>query len=165
MDNKDIVKEYRTKEITVVWKPGICIHAANCLNSLPHVYQPDKSPWIMVENATTEELIKQINTCPSGALSYKLSYEKEIAVTKNRTMENSKVAGKSPMMVDLEVGINYAWCACGHSSNQPWCDGSHKGSGITPVVFKLDENKKVAMCMCKQTANSPHCDGSHNNIV
>ncbi len=53
-------------------------------------------------------------------------------------MENSKVAGKTPMMVDLEAGKNYAWCACGHSANQPWCDGSHKGTGITPTVFKVE---------------------------
>lgn len=79
-------------------------------------------------------------------------------------MENSKVAGKTPMMVDLEAGKNYAWCACGLSSNQPWCDGSHKGTGISPVIFKVDENKKAAMCMCKQTSNSPYCDGSHNHV-
>lgn len=79
-------------------------------------------------------------------------------------MEDSKVAGKSPVMVDMEAGKTYAWCACGHSSNQPWCDGSHKGKGITPVVFKSDENKKAAMCMCKQTGTPPYCDGSHNNI-
>ncbi len=164
MSNKDIVKEYSSSEITVVWKPGICIHAANCINSLPHVYQPDKSPWINVEKASTEELVEQISTCPSGALSYKLTDTKEIANTKNRTMDNSKVAGKSPKIVDLETGKTYAWCACGHSSNQPWCDGSHKGTGITPVVFKSEENKKVAMCMCKQTGNSPHCDGSHNKV-
>lgn len=164
MSNKDIIREYSTEEITVVWKSGLCIHAAHCVNSLPHVYQPDKSPWISVEKASTDELIEQINTCPSGALSYKLDDNKTITNPKKSKMENSKVAGKSPMMVDLETGKTYAWCACGHSSNQPWCDGSHKGSGITPVIFKPEEAKKAAMCMCKQTGNSPHCDGSHNNI-
>ena len=79
-------------------------------------------------------------------------------------MEKSKIAGKTPMMVDLESGKAKAWCACGHSSNQPWCDGSHKGTGISPVVFKVEENKKAAMCMCKQTSNAPYCDGSHSRI-
>jgi CDGSH-type Zn-finger protein len=79
-------------------------------------------------------------------------------------MEKSKEAGKTPMMVDLEAGKNYAWCACGHSTNQPWCDGAHKGTGMKPVVFKLDESKKAAMCMCKKTGNAPHCDGSHSKL-
>lgn len=164
MANKDIIKKYSTQDITIVWKPGLCIHAANCVNSLPHVYRPDSSPWIVPENASTDDLIEQINTCPSGALSYKLNDNKYTTNTKNITMKNSKVAGESPMMVNLESDKTYAWCACGHSSNQPWCDGSHKGRGISPVIFKSDENRKAAMCMCKQTGNSPNCDGSHNHI-
>ena len=79
-------------------------------------------------------------------------------------MEKPKIAGTTPMMVELESGKAYAWCGCGHSSNQPWCDGSHKGTGISPVVFKVEENKKAAMCMCKKTDNAPYCDGSHAKI-
>ena len=79
-------------------------------------------------------------------------------------MEKGKVAGKAPQMVELETGKTYAWCACGKSANQPFCDGSHQGSSITPTVFKVDEPKKVAMCMCKQTKNPPYCDGSHISL-
>lgn len=79
-------------------------------------------------------------------------------------MENSKVAGKTPLLVDLEAEKNNAWCACGHSTNQPWCDGSHKGTGISPMIFKVTKNKKVAMCMCKKTKNAPYCDGTHTKI-
>jgi CDGSH-type Zn-finger protein len=79
-------------------------------------------------------------------------------------MEKPKVAGNNPNLVTLEAGKQYAWCACGRSDNQPWCDGSHKGTGITPVVFKAEDNKKAAMCMCKQTKNPPFCDGSHNQL-
>lgn len=79
-------------------------------------------------------------------------------------MEKSKVAGKTPMIVDLKAGKTNAWCACGHSSNQPWCDGSHKGTGISPLIFKVEDDKKAAMCMCKQTGNPPYCDGSHSKI-
>lgn len=25
------------------------------------------------------------------------------------------------------------WCACGRTACQPYCDGSHRGTGITPV--------------------------------
>ncbi len=79
--------------------------------------------------------------------------------------ENKPVAADNkPKMVDLEAGKNYAWCACGRSKNQPWCDGSHAGTGFKPKVFKAEENKKAAMCMCKQTKNPPFCDGSHNHL-
>ena len=57
-------------DITISWKPDLCIHAANCVKNLPEVYNPKAKPWIKIENATTEELKAQISTCPSGALSY-----------------------------------------------------------------------------------------------
>lgn len=76
-------------------------------------------------------------------------------------MEKSKVAGNSPKMVRIESGKTYAWCACGRSSNQPWCDGSHQITSITPTVFIAEESEVKAMCMCKQTKNRPYCDGSH----
>ncbi|GAA4278599.1 (4Fe-4S)-binding protein [Aquimarina mytili] len=66
----DIKKEYSNQEITVVWKPGKCIHAGICVKTLPNVYDPNGKPWIKPENASTEALIKQIDKCPSGALSY-----------------------------------------------------------------------------------------------
>lgn len=76
-------------------------------------------------------------------------------------MEKSKKAGSAPQMVVLEAGKTYAWCACGKSSNQPWCDGSHQVTSITPMVFVAEESEQRALCMCKQTKNPPFCDGSH----
>jgi uncharacterized Fe-S cluster protein YjdI/CDGSH-type Zn-finger protein len=164
MKNKEKVKEYSNDDITVVWKPGICIHAAICVNKLPKVYNPEGSPWITVDNATADELKSQIDACPSGALTYKLTNESQNTNKISRTMEKSKVAGTTPMVVDLKSGKAHAWCACGHSKNQPWCDGSHKGSGINPVVFKPEKDTRAAMCMCKKTGNHPYCDGTHSNI-
>lgn len=79
-------------------------------------------------------------------------------------MEKARVAAKAPQMEQLESGKTYAWCACGNSANQPWCDGSHKGSSFSPQVFKAEESKNAAMCMCKQTGNPPYCDGSHRKL-
>lgn len=163
MEKKDRVKTYSKGDLSIIWKPGLCIHAALCVKALPDVYRPGKSPWIAIENASHDALITQINTCPSGALSYKLK-SKEDSQIKDNTMEHSKVAGKAPVIVGLEEGKSYAWCACGGSSNQPWCDGSHKGTGISPVVIKAAEAKKAAMCMCKQSGNKPYCDGAHTRI-
>lgn len=63
-------QEYKNGDLTVVWEAKKCIHAGNCVKALPQVYKPKEKPWIHAENASKEDLIKQINTCPSGALSY-----------------------------------------------------------------------------------------------
>jgi len=67
---------------------------------------------------------------------------------------------KSPLVVELEAGTHYA-CACGKSSKFPFCDGTHKGSGITPRKFELTEKKEVHLCRCGQSGNAPFCDGTH----
>ena len=79
-------------------------------------------------------------------------------------MEKGKIAGRTPQIVKLEEGKTYAWCACGLSANQPYCDGSHKGTGFKPHIFKAEESKKAAFCMCKQTGNHPFCDGAHAGL-
>lgn len=64
-------KEYSNEDITIIWQSEKCIHAGVCVKTLPQVYNPQERPWIKIENATTEELMSQIDRCPSGALSYK----------------------------------------------------------------------------------------------
>ncbi len=79
-------------------------------------------------------------------------------------MNEAVIFQKEPIAVYLKTGETYAWCACGRSANQPFCDGSHKDTGLTPVIFKADENKTAYMCACKQTGGAPFCDGSHNKL-
>lgn len=67
--------EYTNGEITIIWQPNICQHTGICVRTLPQVYRPQERPWIKIENATTEQLIDQINKCPSGALSYRMNKE------------------------------------------------------------------------------------------
>ena len=68
--NQEKMNKYSNGVITIEWRPGRCTHAAKCVGALPQVYKPGEKPWIQMENATTEELIAQIKTCPSGALTY-----------------------------------------------------------------------------------------------
>lgn len=69
---------------------------------------------------------------------------------------------KAPIAVDMIAGTDYWWCACGKSNNQPFCDGSHKGSGFSPVQYTATESKTAWFCVCKKTGNRPFCDGSHS---
>lgn len=83
---------------------------------------------------------------------------------KLKKMADPKIAGKSPIRIELEEGKKYAWCTCGESSNQPWCDGAHKGSEFSPKVFVAEETKTVSMCTCKHTKNPGFCDGAHKSL-
>jgi len=77
-------------------------------------------------------------------------------------MIRGQKGGSEPIAVDVVKGKNYAWCSCGLSKNQPFCDNYHKGSEFKPVIYKAEETKKVFLCACKQTNNRPFCDGSHS---
>ena len=79
-------------------------------------------------------------------------------------MTERVVAAKVPFGVDVEAGRAYWWCACGRSQKQPFCDGSHKGTGITPVQYEAGESRKVWFCGCKQSKAAPMCDGSHKAL-
>ena len=77
-------------------------------------------------------------------------------------MIKGQKAGSGPIAIDVVKGKKYAWCVCGKSKSQPFCDGSHKGSEFMPIVYKAEETKKMFFCTCKQTNNQPFCDGSHS---
>lgn len=87
------------------------------------------------------------------------------ALTQNLNImsSNANIPQKAPYVMELDPG-NYAWCQCGHSSNQPFCDGSHKETGFSPVTFKVSEKQKVALCGCKHSGNAPYCDGTHKTV-
>jgi uncharacterized Fe-S cluster protein YjdI len=62
--------KYTNGEVTVVWKPGICIHSGNCWRGLIEVFNPRERPWIKIDGASTERIVDQVKKCPSGALTY-----------------------------------------------------------------------------------------------
>jgi len=74
------------------------------------------------------------------------------------------IARPKPFLVTLEAGRTYFWCACGRSAGQPFCDGSHQGTGITPHRFVAPRTEEALLCGCKQTCGAPFCDGAHTNL-
>ncbi|HXL74168.1 MAG TPA: CDGSH iron-sulfur domain-containing protein [bacterium] len=79
-------------------------------------------------------------------------------------MSEPHVAVKAPIAVELEAGKTYAWCACGDSKSQPFCDGSHSTTEFKPLIFKAEEKKTAYLCQCKHSNNKPYCDGTHKSL-
>jgi CDGSH-type Zn-finger protein len=78
--------------------------------------------------------------------------------------EDPRCPQKHPHVLELDAG-KYAWCACGRSAQDPFCDGSHKATSLRPIRFELDEPTKVALCGCKHNRGAdPFCDGSHKKL-
>ena len=75
-----------------------------------------------------------------------------------------RIADTRPAPVELEAGRTYYWCTCGRSKDQPFCDGSHKGTDFTPVAYKAEKTGTAYLCGCKRTSDKPMCDGSHNSL-
>ena len=80
------------------------------------------------------------------------------------TDEKPKIPRTTPCSVLVEGGKNYFWCACGRSNSQPFCDGSHKGTGFTPVKYTAEKQEWVWFRGCKHTGNPPLCDGTHKTL-
>lgn len=78
-------------------------------------------------------------------------------------MNQPKSTSDKPFAVEVEAGQTYFWCSCGKSEDQPFCDGSHRGSGLFPVEYEATVTKTVIFCGCKCTKSQPLCDGSHKN--
>jgi CDGSH-type Zn-finger protein len=78
-------------------------------------------------------------------------------------MEDPRIAEKGPAVLELEPGT-YWWCACGRSDDQPFCDGSHKGTEFSPEKLEVQEERTVALCQCKHTGNAPFCDDTHADL-
>lgn len=79
-------------------------------------------------------------------------------------MSDPIIAAKEPFSVEVQAGKKYFWCSCGKSSKQPFCDGSHSGTGFVPEMYEADKDRTVFFCGCKHSARKPLCDGSHSKL-
>jgi uncharacterized Fe-S cluster protein YjdI len=140
MEGKEIIKEYSNEDITVVWKPKTCIHSKKCWKELLQVFNPQNRPWIHMEGANTERIKKQVEACPSGALSYrsnKADDPQEVHLeTKVEALENGPLLVYGTLNITNSDGTTdkrnktTAFCRCGASQNKPYCDGAHIQAGF-----------------------------------
>ncbi len=135
-----MTKNYSNAEITVHWQPEKCIHSARCIRSLPTVFHVQKRPWITLEDGSTEDIIRTVDHCPSGALSYSHNQDKTAVqpastaqpAAEIRLMANGPLLVKGECVLvdsngnELTTSGTFALCRCGSSSNKPFCDGTHK---------------------------------------
>ncbi len=135
------VMRYTKGDLTVVWKPGQCIHSTICWKGLMEVFNPRKRPWVDMDGADAERIMEQVSLCPSGALSYEIK-EKETTPDNIETETTTRVEAmrNGPLMVYGNLHVK---------------DG--KGNEVT-------KNKVTAFCRCGASANKPFCDGSHIRI-
>ncbi|HHI94312.1 MAG TPA: hypothetical protein ENK04_12485 [Gammaproteobacteria bacterium] len=126
--------QYVGEKITVLFNGGACAHAAYCVNGLPAVFKTDTDPWIDPDAASVDELIAQIEKCPSGALSYSINGEER------------KIQPTDPKVTVLKDGP-YAVTGGIDLVEQEWCDG------VT--------NERYVLCRCGASKNKPFCDGAH----
>ncbi|NRB42953.1 MAG: CDGSH iron-sulfur domain-containing protein, partial [Pseudomonadales bacterium] len=79
-------------------------------------------------------------------------------------MSTPIIFDNKPKKIELEQDQEYYYCTCGRSQNQPFCDGSHKGTGLTPQAFVAEKTGTAVLCLCKHSGNAPYCDGSHKQF-
>lgn len=128
-------KEYTNGDVTVTWEPEKCIHSAICVKGLPDVFKPNEKPWVKIDAASTEAIVNQVKQCPSGALGFYMTDEKdktsETMETKVEILENGPLLVYGTLKVTHKDGSSEtknrttAFCRCGASANKPYCDGAH----------------------------------------
>ena len=139
-------KYYSNQDISVIWKPDLCIHSTKCWKASLAIFSPKRRPWINMSAGTTEQIIKIVDNCPSGALSYERN--KNMNEQKTQTGQNQQsqtivqVSKGGPYLVKgkfVFVGADgkeetkegsIALCRCGASNNKPFCDGTHRKIGF-----------------------------------
>lgn len=147
MDKQD--RKYTNGEITVFWKPGKCIHATTCYRELIEVFNPRKRPWVNMDGASSEEIIRVVKMCPTQALAY--AHNKDLEKAEENEGMNLQMPEKVPELRVMEDGplvLHGAFrivdaegnelkpmkiqslCRCAASGNMPFCDGTHRKTGF-----------------------------------
>lgn len=128
-------RAYVGTAITVRYDAARCRHVAECVRGLPHVFDPERRPWILVDAEPDAALVAEVvRRCPTGALHYTLvggPDEVPEPVTTVTAVPDGPLLVRGDLRIDLGdrgtlVETRAALCRCGRSANKPFCDGSHE---------------------------------------
>lgn len=142
---KEATIKYSNGEVTILWKPKLCIHSGKCWkgeDGLIAVFNPAHKPWIDPMGANTERIIEQIKKCPSGALSFEMNRDetKETVKVDVNSFNEVIIEKNGPLIIKGTITItdqngnitqkkgSTSFCRCGLSQNKPYCDNSHEDS-------------------------------------
>jgi uncharacterized Fe-S cluster protein YjdI len=151
-----IIKKYSNGEVTVIWKPDLCVHSTICFRELPDVFKPYHRPWIDPKGASTQQIIDTVSRCPTQALTYE--WDKPVESEENSQKEETKIEVPEKKVVAEITLLNggpflikgdfivrdqngnviptasvITLCRCGVSKNMPFCDGSHNFINATKL--------------------------------
>jgi uncharacterized Fe-S cluster protein YjdI len=152
MESKD--REYTNGEITVKWQPSKCIHVTTCYRELISVFNPRKRPWVNMQGAPTDEIIRVVKLCPTEALTFHwnnepqqdvLAHEKqaEAIPAEKKITADIRVMKDGPLLVkgifkitgsdgvEMKQMRMVSFCRCGNSGKMPFCDGTHRKIGFS----------------------------------
>ena len=132
--------KYVGENITIYFDTFLCCHAARCVK-LNSVFKPKHTlkDWVNPNGASVDAIIKTIESCPSGALSYEIDGVHYRNFRKEDSTEIFLV-DDGPLVINGKVDLHddqnsskllmsedhYCLCRCGKSTKKPFCDGSHK---------------------------------------
>ena len=126
-------RAYVAPDVTVYFDPRRCIHAAHCVRGLPAVFETGRKPWIVPDAASAVDVIATVERCPSGALTYERREgvaEARVTPTRIEREPGGPLHVRGDLVVataDGERSLTRATlCACGRTSNPPFCDLSHR---------------------------------------
>lgn len=148
-----MMKEYSNEEIVVFWNPDRCIHARECVKGLPQVFNREGRPWVNIKGADSKEIMKVVDRCPSGALSYKIikkAGESEMACAQIKVVKNGPLLVEGNCALFDNKGIEaaksgpFALCRCGGSKKKPFCDGTHIKIGFDDSSEPIAVSELVA---------------------
>lgn len=135
-------KTYHKGDLSVIWKPDLCIHSAKCVKGLPAVFDNTRRPWIKLEEGERNAIVEQVTNCPSGALSYQLANTSNMENQQKHQAIQVMAIPNGPLQINTTCEVQLPngevvvrpeksfFCRCGSSANKPFCDGSHKKAGF-----------------------------------
>lgn len=138
--------------LTIRFDGKTCIHARRCVLGLPEVFDPERRPWIDPGETGEEEIIRVIEACPSGALSYEIeggAGEAPPPVNTLRLWENGPLELRGDIRIEGQAPRTRALvCRCGKTANPPFCDNSHRrgftATGVPDLREDRDEDRKLS---------------------